>query len=318
MSVKKVLKFGGTSLANPDRIREAASIVLNAAKKARVVVIVSAFQDVTNLLLECARLAELGNKDFQSLFSQIADRHTSALKNLHGGKPPKRVTADLQALLIELRDTLQGIFLLRHSSPRALDLTASFGERCSALIIASFLQRTHPACFVDSRELVKTDDQFTHAAVQFDKTNHAIQTSFSKLFKVFRKQFIPVVTGFIGSTDEGLTTTIGRNGSDYSAAIFGAGIECIRDRNLDRCGWDLKCRSSFCPCGIRCAEYVVRRSDGTFILWSEGASCIIDCTGSCQTYSYSYKEYVESGSSRNTYLASCRSMGRCSKRNYIC
>jgi len=225
MAVKKVLKFGGTSLANPDRIREAVSIVLNAAKKARVVVIVSAFHDVTNLLLECARLAELGNKDFQSLYSQIAGRHISALKNLHDGKPPKRAAADLQALLIELRDTLQGIFLLRHSSPRALDLTASFGERCSALIFTSFLQRKHPACFVDSRELVKTDDQFTHAVVQFDKTNHAIRTNFSKLFKVFRKQFIPVVTGFIGSTDEGLTTTIGRNGSDYSAAIFGAALD---------------------------------------------------------------------------------------------
>jgi bifunctional aspartokinase / homoserine dehydrogenase 1 len=225
MSAKKIIKFGGTSIANPERIREAASIVLSAAKKERVVVIVSAFQDVTNQLLECARLAELGNKEFQSMYKQLADRHMSTLKSLHDGNPPKRTVADLQALLTELRDTLQGIFLLRHSSPRALDLTASFGERCSALIIASFLQRTHPACFVDSRELVKTDDQFTRAVVQFDKTNHAIQTYFLKLFKVFRKQFIPVVTGFIGSTDEGLTTTIGRNGSDYSAAIFGAALK---------------------------------------------------------------------------------------------
>jgi bifunctional aspartokinase / homoserine dehydrogenase 1 len=225
MSAKKIIKFGGTSIANPERIRAAASIVLNAAKKERVIVIVSAFQDVTNQLLECAHLAELGNKEFLSMFKQIADRHTSTLKSLHDGNLPKRTAADLQKLLSELRDTLQGIFLLRHSSPRVLDLTASFGERCSALIIASFIQRTHPACFVDSRELVKTDDQFTHAAVQFDKTNHAVQTYFSKLFKVFRKQFIPVVTGFIGSTDEGLTTTIGRNGSDYSAAIFGAALK---------------------------------------------------------------------------------------------
>jgi bifunctional aspartokinase / homoserine dehydrogenase 1 len=224
MSAKKLIKFGGSSVANPERIRQAASIVLNAAKKERVIVIVSAFQDVTNQLLECAHLAEIGNKEFQSTYKQLADRHISTLKSLHDGNPPKRTVADLQALLTELRDTLQGIFLLRHSSPRALDLTASFGERCSALIIASFLQRTHPACFVDARELVKTDDQFTHAAVQFEKTNHAIQSYFLKLFKVFRKQFIPVVTGFIGSTDEGLTTTIGRNGSDYSAAIFGAAL----------------------------------------------------------------------------------------------
>jgi|WetSurMetagenome_2_1015567.scaffolds.fasta_scaffold23509_3 bifunctional aspartokinase / homoserine dehydrogenase 1 len=225
MSAIKILKFGGSSVASPERIREVTSIVLNAAKTERVVVIVSAFQGVTNQLLESARLAELGNKEFQSTFKQLADRHLSVLKNLHDGNPPKQTSKDLQELLTELRDTLQGIFLLRHGSPRALDLTASFGERCSALIIASFLQRTHPACFVDSRDLVKTDDQFTRAVVQFEKTNHAIQLYFAKLFKVFRKQFIPVVTGFIGSTDDGLTTTIGRNGSDYSAAIFGATLK---------------------------------------------------------------------------------------------
>jgi aspartokinase/homoserine dehydrogenase 1 len=225
MSTKKILKFGGSSVANSERIREVASIVLSAVKKERVVVIVSAFQGVTNDLLECARLAELGNNEFQSMYKQLADRHTSVLKNLHDGNPPKQTAADLQALLTELRDTLQGIFLLRHSSPRALDLTASFGERCSALIISSFLQCAYPACFVDSRELVKTDDQFTRAVVQFEKTNHAVQAHFSKLFKGFRKRLIPVVTGFIGSTDNGLTTTIGRNGSDYSAAIFGAALD---------------------------------------------------------------------------------------------
>ena len=130
----------------------------------------------------------------------------------------------LQSMLTELRDVLQGIYLLRHSSPRALDVAASFGERLSALIIASFLQRSRAACFVDSRELVKTDDQFTHAVVQFDKTNRAIKAYFKKLFDHSGKRLIPVVTGFIGSTDGGLTTTIGRNGSDYSAAIFGAAL----------------------------------------------------------------------------------------------
>ena len=144
---------------------------------------------------------------------------------LHNNRPPKHVAANLQTMLAELRDVLQGIYLLRHSSPRALDLTASFGERLSALIIASFLQQSQPSCFVDSREIVKTDDQFTHAVVQFDKTNHAIKAYFKKLFEHSSKRLIPVVTGFIGSTDDGLTTTIGRNGSDYSAAIFGAALD---------------------------------------------------------------------------------------------
>jgi aspartokinase/homoserine dehydrogenase 1 len=225
MSTKKVIKFGGSSVANPERIRDVASIVLEAAKKERVIVVVSAFQGVTNQLLECAQLAERGNKEFQSIYKKIVERHTTTLKVLHNGRPPKNVVAQVQVLLSELHDALQGIYLLRHSSPRALDLAASFGERLSAVIIASFLQRTQPSCFVDSREMVKTDDQFTRAIVQFDKTNRAIKSYFIKLFAGSSKRLIPVVTGFIGSTDDGLTTTIGRNGSDYSAAIFGAALD---------------------------------------------------------------------------------------------
>ena len=225
MPVKKILKFGGSSVANPERIREVASIVLNAAKKERVVVIVSAFQGVTNQLLECARLAELGDTKFQSMYKSLVQRHITALRVLHNNHSQKHVEANLQTMLAELWDTLHGIYLLRHSSPRALDLTASFGERLSALIIASFLQQSQSSCFVDSRDIVKTDDQFMRAAVQFDKTNRAIKAYFKRLFEYSSKRLIPVVTGFIGSTDDGLTTTIGRNGSDYSAAIFGAALD---------------------------------------------------------------------------------------------
>ena len=225
MRIKKILKFGGSSVVSPERIREVTSIVLDAARKERVVVIVSAFQGVTNQLLECARLAETGDTKFLSMYKILAKRHTAVLKDLHNNHPPQHVVVNLQTMLTELRDVLQGIYLLRHSAPRALDLTASFGERLSALIITSFFQRSQPACFVDSREMVTTDDQFTHAVVQFDKTNKAIKTYFKKLFNNSSKRLIPVVTGFIGSTDDGLTTTIGRNGSDYSAAIFGAALD---------------------------------------------------------------------------------------------
>jgi aspartokinase/homoserine dehydrogenase 1 len=225
MDIKKILKFGGSSISNPERIRKVASIVLDAARKERVVVVVSAFQGVTNQLLECAQLAEAGDPKFQSLYKTLVKRHMAALKTLHHNRPPKHVAANLQTMLAELCDVLQGIYLLRHGSPRALDLTASFGERLSALTIASFIQQSQPSCFVDSRAIVKTDDQFTRASVQFDKTNRAIKSHFKKLFAQSSKRIIPVVTGFIGSTDDGLTTTIGRNGSDYSAAIFGAALD---------------------------------------------------------------------------------------------
>ncbi|RPI06490.1 MAG: bifunctional aspartate kinase/homoserine dehydrogenase I [Ignavibacteriae bacterium] len=224
MAIKKVVKFGGSSVANPERIRDAVSIVLQAAKKERVVVVVSAFQGVTNQLIESARLAETGDTKYQTMYNTLAKRHLGTLKQLHHNRPPAHVTENVQAMLTELSNVLQGIYLLRHSSPRALDLTASFGERLSALIISSFIQQSQPSCFVDSRELVMTDDQFTRAVVQFDKTNPAIRKYFKKLFEHSSRRLIPVVTGFIGSTDDGLTTTIGRNGSDYSAAIFGAAL----------------------------------------------------------------------------------------------
>ena len=224
MSINKVLKFGGSSVANPERIREVTSIILDTTNKEQAAVVVSAFQGVTNQLLECAQLAETGNREFQSLYRKIAKRHLDALSHLHDGESPKHVTEHVQALLNELRDALQGIYLLRHSSPRALDVTASFGERLSAMIIASYLHRRHPASFVDAREFIKTDDQFTRAVVQFEKTNKAISTYFRKHKTGSKKQSIPVVTGFIGSTDNGLTTTIGRNGSDYTAAILGAAL----------------------------------------------------------------------------------------------
>jgi aspartokinase/homoserine dehydrogenase 1 len=218
------MKFGGSSVATAERIREVASIVLGAAKKEPVAVVVSAFQGVTNQLLECACLAETGNIDFGALFQSLASRHTETLSALHNGHPPARIRREIESQLAELRDVLQGIYLLRQASPRALDLTASFGERLSAVIIASYLHRTRPATFVDSRALVKTDDQFTRASVQFDKTNDAIAGYFKRFFARSSKRPVPVITGFIGSTDDGRTTTIGRNGSDYSAAIFGAAL----------------------------------------------------------------------------------------------
>ena len=103
-------------------------------------------------------------------------------------------------------------------------MTASFGERLSALIVAAHLNTRHPAIFVDSRQFVVTDDQFTQAAVVFAKTNRATRTYFAKLFRRHSGRLIPIVTGFIAATPDGRTTTIGRNGSDYSAAIVGAGV----------------------------------------------------------------------------------------------
>ena len=218
----RVLKFGGSSLATPAIIRNVGRILLDERRREPIIVVVSAFQGVTNQLLECARLAERGESAYEQTFEQIARRHRSAVARLVRRRRV-RVRAQVDALLIELRGTLQGIHLLRHCPTRALDMTASFGERLSALIIAAYLDQSHPAEFADSRQFVVTDDQFTHANVIFSKTNRAARAYFSRLFRR-RAGVIPVVTGFIASTEDGQTTTIGRNGSDYSAAIVGAAV----------------------------------------------------------------------------------------------
>ena len=220
----KVLKFGGSSVASPERIRTVGQIVLKAAKRDRVIVVVSAFQGVTNQLLQCARVAQKGGTGFQVLHNQVAQRHREAINSLLLKGKRKGTLAGVNALLDELHDVLHGISLLRDCPPRALDIAASFGERLSALIIAAYLQQLRPAVCVDARQFVVTDDQFTSAAILFDQTNRAMRAFFKRLRRTEKASVIPVVTGFIGSTEDGRTTTIGRNGSDYTAAIVGAAL----------------------------------------------------------------------------------------------
>jgi aspartokinase/homoserine dehydrogenase 1 len=218
----KVLKFGGSSLATAAAIRAVGAIVIEARRSEPVLVVVSAFRGVTDQLLECARMAERGDVRYLHLFDEIARRHRASVAALVTRRTAQ-TRKQVDALLDELRSTLQGVHLLRHCPSRALDMTASFGERLSALILAAYLNRFQPAELADAREFVRTDDQFTHAAVNFPATNRATRARFAALRRK-RRAAIPVITGFIGATDDGQTTTIGRNGSDYSAAIVGAAV----------------------------------------------------------------------------------------------
>jgi aspartokinase/homoserine dehydrogenase 1 len=221
----KVMKFGGSSVASPARIKKVAKIVLESAREERVVVVVSAFQGVTDLLLECARRAERRDLTYEHLYDQLVQRHHAAVDELHGKGKGKSIRGNVDGLLFELRDALHGIHLLRHSPPRALDLVASFGERLSAFIISSYLNKFWRSVPIDARECVVTDDQFTKATVLFEKTTPAIRRRFRGLRSKGQQDAIPVVTGFIGATEDGLTTTIGRNGSDYTAAILGGALD---------------------------------------------------------------------------------------------
>jgi aspartokinase/homoserine dehydrogenase 1 len=219
----KVMKFGGSSLASPATIRQVGEIVLAARRREPVIVVVSAFEGVTNQLLECARLAERPAPGYEEAFDRIARRHRTAVTQLiRRGRT--RTRSQVDALLAELRDTLHGIHLLRHCPLRALDMTASFGERLAALVVSAYINQKYPAAFVDAREFVVTDDQFTNATVIFRRTNPAARRTFARIARRFRNRVVPVATGFVGATEDGQTTTIGRNGSDYSAAIVGAAV----------------------------------------------------------------------------------------------
>ncbi len=220
----RVLKFGGSSLATADRIREVVRIVLDEARREPLIVVVSAFQGITNQLIACARLAERSDPRYEDEWAAMARRHRSTIDDLVGPRRGRLTRVRTDALLAELRDALHGIQLLGHCPPRALDVVASFGERLAALIVAAYVARFRPARFADAREFVITDDQFTHANVMFGKTNRASRRYFAPLLRPGRRRVIPVVTGFVGSTVDGRTTTIGRNGSDYTAAIVGAAV----------------------------------------------------------------------------------------------
>jgi bifunctional aspartokinase / homoserine dehydrogenase 1 len=219
----RVLKFGGSSLSTPSTVRQVQRIVLDARRDEAITVVVSAFAGVTNQLLECAKLAERRAQTFEESFDALARRHRSAVISLVG-RGQTKARRHVDELLHELRSTLEGIRLLRHCPLRALDMVASFGERLSAVIVAAALNRGYPSQFVDARDVIVTDDQFTAANVVFPKTNRRTRAAIARLVRRHRGRVIPVVTGFIGATEDGQTTTIGRNGSDYSAAIVGAAI----------------------------------------------------------------------------------------------
>src|SRR5204863_6498611 len=185
----KVMKFGGSSLASPATVRQVGEIVLAARRREPVIVVVSAFKGVTNQLLECARLAERSGPGYEEAFDKIARRHRTAVTQLiRRGRT--RTRSQVDTLLAELRDTLHGIHLLRHCPLRALDMTASFGERLAALVVSAYINQKYPAAFVDAREFVVTDDQFTHANVIFRRTNTAPRRTFARIARRFRSRVL--------------------------------------------------------------------------------------------------------------------------------
>lgn len=217
----RILKFGGTSVGTPDAIRSVLDILLDYHRRGiRFTAVFSAFSKVTDTLIETATRAGQGDGSYVSLLEKLRARHTAALGQLlePANRPP--VETALAEHFDALANVLQGICLLRELSPRSLDFVLSFGERCSALLLAYAMRQAGiPTDFLDARRVVRTDAQFGSAKVDFEPTNSLVQAHFAA------HTAAQAVTGFIGSTDDGLTTTLGRGGSDYTAAILGAALD---------------------------------------------------------------------------------------------
>ncbi len=215
-----VLKFGGTSVGSVESIKQVINIIEEHRRnETEIAVVFSAMGGVTNQLIEIGRMATNGNTDYSELVRRIEDRHFNVVKALIPVKEQSKVFAGIRGVINELEDLLRGVSLIRELSARTLDLITSFGERLSTLAIAECIKsRGIAAQFCDARTLIKTDDQFGHAEVNYTLTNQLIQEYFAKT------SALQLITGFIASTEKGETTTLGRGGSDYTASIIGAAL----------------------------------------------------------------------------------------------
>ena len=221
-----VMKFGGTSVGGAPAIRRLADIIAKArARRDRVLAVCSAMSGVTDLLLRGARESVAGNDAaFQAITTDLRQRHTEAIAGLVKDPAAARALAEqIEPLLAEFEVLCHAVRVLGEASPRALDAIASLGERMSVLLVAAGLREAGiPAEPMDASTCIITDDCFGEAAPDLDTTRSRCAAVLGPLLQVQR---VPVVTGFIGATPRGAVTTLGRGGSDYSAAILGAALD---------------------------------------------------------------------------------------------
>lgn len=221
-----VSKFGGTSVATPDRIRRVVELVTSQPAEGRVAVVVSALGGTTDDLL-AALDAALGREGHADAVHAIRQRHEAAADALATAADRAALQETIDLRLGELAELLDGVSLLREATPRTRDAVIATGERLSAPIVAAaFRAAGHDAVALDAADLIRTNSQFGNATVDAATTRRLTREAFAAL----PAGQVAVVTGFLGSTAAGVTTTLGRSGSDYSATILAAALdaaECV-------------------------------------------------------------------------------------------
>lgn len=220
-----VMKFGGTSVGDASCIKRVAEIIRAATHRSNVVVVVSAMSGVTNKLLEAAANSETGDRgQVAAILGELHKQHNAVVSALIRSTTGRnRIDRKVHGLFQEADALCQGTILLRELTLRARDAIASLGERLSARLVAAVLADSGVASeAIDATEVVVTDSCYGGAEPLMDLTRERCN---ARLHPLVRQGTIPVVTGFIGATAEGIVTTLGRNGSDYSATILGAALD---------------------------------------------------------------------------------------------
>ncbi len=218
-----VCKFGGTSVADAEAIERVYDIVVSKQTQ-RPVVVVSALGGVTNILFEIARRAAAGERPVaMQLIAQLRERHLHVSATLMpDGAAADQVASDITMAFDELSHLAEAFKTLGYLTPRSLDTVAAIGELLSSQIIAAaFRERGMMAEWVDARRVMITNDFFTRAEPDIDAIAVAVS---DVLLPITRRGALPVIGGFVGATRQGVTTTLGRGGSDYSASLIGAAL----------------------------------------------------------------------------------------------
>lgn len=216
----KVLKFGGTSVGSVSSIQTLLSILKDEVKnEEKPVVVLSAMGGVTNLLSAMAEDAASG-KEFTAGLAELEKRHFDTVKALLDVQNQNPALTRLKIHFNQLEELLQGVLTLRELTPKTRDQVLAFGERCSTLMVSKVAaQHFGDVLFIDAADVIKTDSAFGNAKVNTELTERLVQGLYAE-----NKGKTLIVTGFIASNDAGQTTTLGRGGSDYTAAIFGAAL----------------------------------------------------------------------------------------------
>lgn len=217
----KILKFGGTSVGNAERIKKVIDIIERYnSDNIKISVVFSAFGGVTNQLIELSEKALNRDDSYLAAFQNIRLKHFDIFDELVTHKNKNFVHVKIVEDFEEIADILKGLYLLRELTPRILDTILSYGERLSAFLICEAIKSRNIDCeYLNTTKIINTDSTFGNARVNLELTNQNIIEYFKKHPKM------QVITGFIGANDNNEITTVGRGGSDFTASIIGSALD---------------------------------------------------------------------------------------------